>query len=425
MISRKSSESTVYFDLSEIYFTWRTDYKYYGIARTVVEIGYELNNLDRGVKFAIFSPAHNAFFEVKPKFGSEASNGLLEISFPEGVNPVRLRRRFARVNPFRSALMPLARAIVWGINQRKWARIPKDTFRRIDMDGQTLISVGRYKIASDYLAMLGPKAKTFNFHPLMYDMIPLHYLSGDYSETLPMNFIMDNDTIIQASKSLFSISEFTTQDLHRFADEGILPTPPKIITVPLVHEFRPSNEVVIKQPPQEKYALCVGSQPGRKNLETVFVAWSEMLQQGRIPPKLVLAGAKHKVTVDCLENDFPDITPHVIFAENPNQNELMELYKQAVALIIPSRIEGWGLPLGEALWFGTPGISARVDALMEVGGDLALYFDPLDAASLAEHVMRLEDDPGFAQALRGRIAEAHPTLRRWSDVAREIYDGFS
>ena len=423
MISTQNNEPTVYFDLSEIYFTWRTDYKYYGIARTVVEIGYELNNLNRGVKFAIFSPAHNAFFEVKPKFGAEASNGLLEISFPEGVNPVRLRRRFARANPLRSALMPLARAIVWAINRRKWARIPKETSTRIDMDGQTLISVGRYKIASDYLAMLGPKVKTFNFYPLMYDMIPLHYLSGEYSETLPMNFIMDNDTIIQASKALFSISEFTTRDLHRFADEGILPNPPEIITVPLVHEFRPSNDVVIKQPPQEKCARCVGSQPGRKNLETIFAAWSEVLAQGRTPPKLVLAGAKHKVTVNRLENDFPEIRPHVVFIENPNQNELMELYKHALALIIPSRIEGWGLPLGEALWFGTPGIAARVDALIEVGGDLALYFDPLDATTLAAHVMRLEKDPKFTQALRDRITEAHPQLRRWSDVAREIHDG--
>lgn len=414
---------TVYFDLSEIYFTWRTDYKYYGIARTVVEIGYELYKLDRGVKFVIFSPAHCAFFEVQPKFGADANNGLLEISFPKGVTPIRLRRRFASVNPLRSVLMPVARAIVWAVNRRRWARIGPESVKRVNMDGQVLVTVGRYKIASDYLAMLGVKAKKFDFYPLLHDMIPLHYLSGDYDETLPMNFIMDNDTIIRASKGVIANSEFTARDLQHFADEGILPPLPAVITVPLVHEFRPSNEAIIKTAPQEPYALCVGTQPGRKNLETVFAAWSLMLEQGRTPPKLVLAGAKHKVTTDRLETGFAHIIPHVIFIENPNQNELMELYKKAFAFIIPSRIEGWGLPLGEALWFGIPGISANADALQEVGGDLALYFDPLDVKTLAGHVMRLEDDSEFTSALRKRITAAHPNLRRWSDVAEEIYDG--
>jgi len=416
---------TVHFDLSEIYFTFSKKYKYYGIARTVVEIGYELHKLNRGVKFVIFSPAHTAFFEVQPKFGADASNGLLEISFPEGVNPVRLRRRFANVNPFRSALMPLARAIVWGLNRRKWARIPQDKLRRVDMTGQILITVGRYKVAADYLTMLGAKVKDFKFYPLLHDMIPLYFSSEDYDEILPMNFIMDNDTIIRASKGVIANSEFTARDLQRFSDEGTLPTLPEVITVPLVHEFRPSNEPVIKEAPKEPYALCVGTQPGRKNLETVFTAWSQMLKQGRTPPKLVLAGAKLKVTTDCLETDFADIIPYVIFIENPNQNELMEHYKQALALIIPSRIEGWGLPLGEALWFGTPGIGAKIDALQEVGGDLALYFDPLDVGTLVGHVVRLQDDPEFTQTLRARIAAAHPQLRRWSDVAEEIFDGVS
>ena len=83
-------------------------------------------------------------------------------------------------------------------------------------------------------------------------------------------------------------------------------------------------------------------------------------------------------------------------------------------------MEGWGLPLGEALWVGTPALSSTAVALKEVGGDLAEYFDPDSPQTLAKLIDRLQSDPENYRALKARIVAAKPGLRSWKDVAKDI-----
>ena len=105
---------------------------------------------------------------------------------------------------------------------------------------------------------------------------------------------------------------------------------------------------------------------------------------------------------------------------NPNQTDLVRLYENALALIIPSRIEGWGLPAGEALWCGTPALCSTAPVFYEVCGELGLYFDPDDPDTLAGQIARLNEDEAYRADLRKRIADARPQLRTWTTVAREM-----
>jgi len=116
---------------------------------------------------------------------------------------------------------------------------------------------------------------------------------------------------------------------------------------------------------------------------------------------------------------FRGIQDKIIFIDNPNQTDLVKLYKGALALVMPSKLEGWGLPAGEALWCGTPVICSTAEALREVCGELALYFEPDNTSGLAEIVSRLGTDVEFLRAIRGRISEAKPALRTWNVVAHE------
>jgi glycosyltransferase involved in cell wall biosynthesis len=88
--------------------------------------------------------------------------------------------------------------------------------------------------------------------------------------------------------------------------------------------------------------------------------------------------------------------------------------------VVPSRIEGWGLPAGEALWCGTPAICSTAPVLREVCGDLGLYFDPDDPDALAALVDKLMQDTSYRESLRQQIAEAKPRLRTWKTVAGEV-----
>ena len=80
--------------------------------------------------------------------------------------------------------------------------------------------------------------------------------------------------------------------------------------------------------------------------------------------------------------------------------------------------EGWGLPIGESLWFGRPVICSNVSSMPEVGGNLAEYVNPYSLASIEEAVIKLSLDNEYREQKCRQIAQAH--LRSWSDVALDL-----
>ncbi len=101
-------------------------------------------------------------------------------------------------------------------------------------------------------------------------------------------------------------------------------------------------------------------------------------------------------------------------------DELLELYRGAAALVFPSRYEGFGLPLLEAMACGTPVAAADEPALREVGGDAAIYARP---GELADAVRRLlvEREIFVAAGLeRARLFTWAETARRTLAVYDEV-----
>jgi len=83
-------------------------------------------------------------------------------------------------------------------------------------------------------------------------------------------------------------------------------------------------------------------------------------------------------------------------------DQLEVLYRDAVAYLFPSRFEGFGLPVLEAMARGCPVVCSDIPVLREVGGGAALYVDTLDPDVVASTVRRLLAD----EALRGSLAVA-------------------
>jgi glycosyltransferase involved in cell wall biosynthesis len=409
-----------YYDLSELFLAGQK-FKYYGISRTVMEVGYELARSDADVGFVVFSPAHGHFFEVYPRLGSASPNGVLDPGLPAEATPKRMRLSFPKRNNLRDALYPVILSAVRRVNQRRWEAVPDGAARPVDLEGQTLVSLGRPKIMADYLMALERVHQRPRFIPLLHDMIPLHELAEARQSLFSSNFVHDNHNVIRRSAALLTNSKFTQVEVERFARDGLLPALPPVTAVPLAHELRPTDEPISKRGPEAPYLLCVGTLTGRKNLECVLGAMMHLAGQGRFVPHLVLAGARRKRAEQYIDrSEFKAIRDRIHQVLNPNQAELRQLYERALALVIPSRMEGWGLPLGEALWLGTPGLAATTPALQEVGSELALYFDPDRPAELAGYVDSLQADGVFASGHRTKLKEGRKKLRSWADVARDI-----
>jgi glycosyltransferase involved in cell wall biosynthesis len=110
--------------------------------------------------------------------------------------------------------------------------------------------------------------------------------------------------------------------------------------------------------------------------------------------------------------------PLVTFAGSASDPLLLALYRTAQALVYPSRYEGFGLPLLEAMACGTPVIAARTSSIPEVVGEAAVLLDPDDEEGWIAAIARVLEDPSH----RARLHTAGLSRARefsWRRTAEE------
>ena len=228
-----------------------------------------------------------------------------------------------------------------------------------------------------------------------------------------------------------SISKHTGSQFHeaRRAVGAPAPLHPPAV-VPLAHEFSaaPRNHAPREAPSArtvalqrlKSFALCVGTVEIRKNHARLIQLWESLAREsGESLPKLVIAGKRGWQADEALRalRRADDASPY-LWVEAPTDEELVWLYSRASFTVFPSLAEGWGMPIGESLWFGKPCVASNTTSMPEVGGHLCSYGDPHHIDSFAAPIMRLVRDGDFyAQSVAA--IKASP-LRTWDDAASDI-----
>jgi glycosyltransferase involved in cell wall biosynthesis len=169
----------------------------------------------------------------------------------------------------------------------------------------------------------------------------------------------------------------------------------------------------------ERFLLYPAQTWPHKNHLGLLAALDSLRHAGQEIP-LVLTGSstEHEREVrSAIERLGLDRLVHVLGFVDPG--ELLALYELCDAVVIPSRFEGWGMPVVEAMRAGAPVACSAVTCLPDIVGDAALLFDPDDPADIAAAVRRLWDDPQLRATLaeRGRRRVAGLT---WDGVARRF-----
>lgn len=407
----------VYFDLTEaLLATSGKRAQYYGIARTVHEIGREAALINDDIRFVVFSFGTREFYEVNWHM---LDNGSVAFDLPKDVGQKWVRSHFG-ANPILPLLFKVLNAGTPKKNRDNWLKHAAH-LKPVAMQDGIFVSAARPKLIVDMVRVLRDRGSTAAIVPLLHDFMPLHAGATKRFRKLDRNFLADNRFLIEHASQILTNSQFTARELGHFVDNGMLPAPRGPVTVvPLVHHCPEGIDASEISVPSEPYLLTVALNLGRKNIEVVLEALRLLKAGGKPVPQLVIAGAHRKrLRRYASRPEFSDIGDKLIFVDSPNQTDLVKLYKAALALVMPSKLEGWGLPAGEALWCGTPAICSTAEALKEVCGDLALYFEPDDAAHLAAIIERLMSDAQFRLDLQSRISLAKPKLRTWQTVARE------
>ena len=103
---------------------------------------------------------------------------------------------------------------------------------------------------------------------------------------------------------------------------------------------------------------------------------------------------------------------------------MASLYAGAGAFVFPSRYEGFGLPVLEAMRYGAPVVASDAAAIPEAAGDAALYFPSGDAAALSRAIERVLTDDGLSTSLAaaGRERATAMTHERCARETLEVFE---
>ena len=153
-----------------------------------------------------------------------------------------------------------------------------------------------------------------------------------------------------------------------------------------------------------RYVMTVSHTHHAKNLRTFLYGYAQLPAGLRkeLPLLLCCHMEQHDIDYVARITTVLGIADDVILSGLVTDDELAALYNAATLVVHPSRYEGFGLPVLEAMHCGTPVVSTTASSLPEVAGGAAVLVDPDDVLGFAEAIQELVADP----ARRLELAEA-------------------
>lgn len=217
----------------------------------------------------------------------------------------------------------------------------------------------------------------------------------------------------QCADRVIAVSEYTKQEIIRYYHtpeekidvvyQGCDPVFAKDINAKKLQEVKEKYQL------PDHFVLYVGSIEERKNLMLVAKAMAEINRKAKLDVHLqettnnihVVAVGRHTPYVAQIQTYLKEqgIEHIFYFHYNVPYEDLPSFYKLARTFAYPSRIEGFGIPLLEAITSGVPTISCTGSCLEEAGGPGVIYVSPDDVQSMADTIVRTCTDEKLRQQM--------------------------
>jgi alpha-1,3-rhamnosyl/mannosyltransferase len=251
----------------------------------------------------------------------------------------------------------------------------------------------------------------------LHDLIPL--LFRDHAPRALKNrffpvfrFILH--TVAREADRIIAVSDATRRDILAH-----LPVPSadadKVVVI--AEGVQPGCVPAPRPPRNYVQFLYVGRRDPYKNLPLLIRAYAALCARD-LPVRLRVVGAEDPRYPEAEQTARAlGVFDRIDWSGYVSDPELRVAYQQADVYVLPSRYEGFGLPVLEAMACGTPVICSNTSSLPEVAGDAALLIDPDREETLIDAMDRLARDPAARADLTARgLAQA--ARFTWDDTAR-------
>lgn len=230
----------------------------------------------------------------------------------------------------------------------------------------------------------------------LYDLIPILY-SGAVTRAAAASFAEWFDMLVAKSDAIVGISKSVIDEFIDHAGAARLQTKAGLrlgwwhlgADFATPGDGKPSRAVAEMSSSGAPFFLCVGTLEPRKAYPVALDAFEALWAEGA-DARIVIVGRRGWNTraLQRRIREHREFGRRLFWFDDAGDADLHFLYRHTRALVFPSFVEGFGLPLIEAAHFGAPVIASDIPVFREVGGDVVTYFDMLDSSSLA---MRLRE----------------------------------
>lgn len=306
------------------------------------------------------------FYELISRIKKTKNNVLVEGTFSNNIYLPKLKKKVIKVLPHFD--FPYKSALLYFLNVYFGEKL-------VARKGYDLLHPTYYQ--PYFLSELKGKPYIIT----VYDMIHELYVK-DYKELNNNTVEYKKETICKANQ-IIAISESTKNDLLQIY--GIPEN--KIEVIYLGNPLEGVRSSKVEGLPQ-KYILFVGSRLGYKNF-IFFVSSIERLLRENTKLFLICAGGPDFSTKERMLLSKLKIGGQVKRIKFKNDNELGYIYKNALAYVLPSLYEGFGMQALEAMSMGCPVVASKTSSIPEVCGNAAVYIDPEDARSISSGVRKV------------------------------------
>ncbi len=220
---------------------------------------------------------------------------------------------------------------------------------------------------------------------------------------------------ISKAKKIITVSEASKQDIIKYYPK--VKDRIKVIYLGWDEEdFKPgvSDSIKEKYNLPDNYILYIGRVETKKNIQNLIKGYKLL----KTDWPLVLAGRPGNYGYNEIKKLAND---KVIFLGYIPQTDYPQLLASAKLFVFPSKFEGFGMPILEAMASGVPVVCSDMPVLHEVGNNAVSYFNPDDINDIAEKLQNLIDDRGLRQELIDRGLEKVKQFS-WSRCARQTLE---